>query len=81
MRSRMVLKLIDNDLICGDWQENVSKKEIEELLNEKILNNMQNVTYFKVSVVGVNYIILTHAIKYFFIEEYEESNEDVKWPA
>jgi hypothetical protein len=72
MQARMVLNLVNQTSVCGDWQS-VTRAEFEKEITEKFLPNFSAMTYYNMTVDGNMRIVSAKAVTDFFVEERDET--------
>lgn len=72
MQARMVLNLVNQTSICGDWQP-ITRAECEKEITEKFLPNFSAMTYYNMTVDGKMRIVSAKAVTDFFVEERDET--------
>lgn len=72
MQARMVVNLVNQTSICGDWQP-ISRAECEKEIVEKFLPNFSAMSYYNMTVDGKMRIVSAKAVTDFFVEEQDEA--------
>lgn len=72
MQARIVLNLVNQTSICGDWQP-ITREECEKEIIEKFLPNFGSIHYYNLTVNGRMRIVSTIAVTDFFVEERDET--------